>query len=1014
MAGSDRFAKLNAAQLKAVTTIDGPVLVVAGPGTGKTELLSARVANILQTTDTAPASILCLTYTEAGVIAMRQRLFQFIGSAAYAVGIYTYHAFCNEIIAENMEYFGRHDWQPITDVESIQLVEEIVRGFDAHHPLARVTDYNEVPRLRELYSIMKREGWSVDDIRQAVAAYLQELPFREEFIYQRKNGNFQKGDLKVKALEEEKQKMAKLLAAAESLSVYQEKLRLAGRYDYEDMISWVVAAFRQNDHLLARYQEKYLYILVDEFQDTNGAQYQILRSLTEFWGDQANVMVVGDDDQSIFRFQGASRQNIMDFMADYPKTLTRIVLTDNYRSTTPILEAAGGLIAHNEDRLEGDGEKQLRALAGKEPAVQPVVVEYFNTRHEEMDIVSQIIDLKKQAVDLSDVAIIYREHRQAANIIKMLEREGVPLNVKLSTNILTTVIVDQMVTLLTYLVGEIKEPFSQEALLFKILHYDFWGIKAHDVALLVHGLQQLSKDKKLPLRLAITDYPRILQLELAAPRELIAFGQLLSSWLEEFANEQFLPFFAKLLEEGKILERVLTSTDKLWNLQILSALSDFAKAEAAKNEYLTAADFLETIAAMQKYSVPLNINKLVSAPHGVNLITAHSAKGLEFTYVFLMGATAMVWDGSGNRQGYRFPDNLLPTARQNSDSDNRRLFYVAMTRAKQYLQISFAARNTEGKEQEKSRLIAELEESGTVDGRSVTLSEAVISAGEQKILLPVHLPEASLLSASQLDELLSNYRLSSTHLNKYLTCPLSFYFENILKVPTVRATTMTYGTCVHRALELTYQDYLNGESALEERVAQYFQREMQRVQAFFPRAEYRQRLEHGEDYLVRYVHQNGPQWSKQVVLEYPIRTAVYEGVPLSGKLDRLEMLGEQAVRVIDYKTGKYSSASRNGKFRPAQGDFMGGDYWRQVVFYKILLESDVYHKWRFASAVIDFVEPEGTEFSQAAIEVSPAEVALVAQQIKDTYAKILRHEFTTGCNDEDCEWCTFVRTHGGL
>jgi len=296
----DILAQLNEEQLAAVNKVDGPVLVVAGPGTGKTQILAARIGKILLETDAQPNEILCLTYTDAGAVAMRKRLFEFIGPDAYRINIYTFHAFCNEIIQENLDYFGKLSLEPLTDLDGAMLFRELVDQFGKDHLLKRFTGdiYYDVPRLKSLFSTMKRENWQLDMIEKAVQEYIDDLPNREEFVYKRPNAakGIQKGDLKQKDVDAAKETMAKLLCAVGEFANYEAKMKERSNYDYDDMIIWVLRAFRENEDLLRRYQERYQYILVDEFQDTSGSQNELLKFILAYW-DTPNVFVVGDDDQ---------------------------------------------------------------------------------------------------------------------------------------------------------------------------------------------------------------------------------------------------------------------------------------------------------------------------------------------------------------------------------------------------------------------------------------------------------------------------------------------------------------------------------------------------------------------------------------------------------------------------------------------------------------------------------------------------------------------------------------------
>src|ERR1700704_661451 len=212
---SDEYQKLNDQQRKAVDTIEGPVMVIAGPGTGKTQILASRIGKILLETDAAPQNILCLTYTDAGVVAMRKRLLQFIGPDAYKVGIYTFHAFCNDVIQENLSLFEKTSLDPISDLEKIELFKQLIDSFPKTHPLKRYRGdvYFEINNLQSLFSIMKREGWAPAFINRKIDEYIAVLPKREDYIYKRKYKEFNAGDLKKDKIEEEKERMERLRAA---------------------------------------------------------------------------------------------------------------------------------------------------------------------------------------------------------------------------------------------------------------------------------------------------------------------------------------------------------------------------------------------------------------------------------------------------------------------------------------------------------------------------------------------------------------------------------------------------------------------------------------------------------------------------------------------------------------------------------------------------------------------------------------------------------------------------------
>src|SRR6195952_476250 len=337
----NEYNKLNTEQRKAVDTIEGPVMVNAGPGTGKTQILALRIGSILQQTDTNPNNVLCLTYTENGAIEMRNRLLKIIGSAAYNVRIHTFHSFCNEVIQDNLTYFGKLNLAPIGDLEEIDLYYKLIDSIEKDNPLKRFRGevYYEKDRLKSLYSLMKKEAWEPPYLNERIDAYIRELPLREGFFYKRKYKEFNAGDPKTAAIADEKDKMEMLRAAVNLYPRYNDMMAAESRYNFDDMILWVLDAFAKNRNMLLDYQERFLYFLVDEFQDTSRSQNLLLQYLTGYW-DIPNLFVVGDADQSIFSFQDANVENIIEVEKKYAGNLTKIDLVNNYRSTQNVLNAA--------------------------------------------------------------------------------------------------------------------------------------------------------------------------------------------------------------------------------------------------------------------------------------------------------------------------------------------------------------------------------------------------------------------------------------------------------------------------------------------------------------------------------------------------------------------------------------------------------------------------------------------------------------------------------------------------
>ncbi|HNU15969.1 MAG TPA: ATP-dependent helicase, partial [Chitinophagaceae bacterium] len=485
---AEEFERLNEKQQLAVNTIEGPVMVIAGPGTGKTQILASRIGKILLETDALPENILCLTYTDAGVMAMRKRLLQFIGPDAYKVHLYTFHAFCNDVIQENLSLFEKTSLDPVSELEKIQFYKELIDSFPKNHPLKRYRGdvYFEVNNLQHLFSNMKREGWTPAFINQKIDEYIADLPKRDEFIYKtNKAGKWNKGDLKP-AYQDEIERMEKLRAAVGEFDRFQQLMRKRNRYDFDDMINWVIKAFEEDKNLLAGYQEKFQYILVDEYQDTSGTQNRLVELLISYW-EKPNVFVVGDDDQSIYRFQGANVENMLQFADNYQKDLLTVVLTNNYRSTQPILDISKSLIDRNEERLVKQIEGLSKELLSSKEKLKhlthlPFIHEYETQRLEMIGIVKRVQQLAAQGIQPGRIGIIYKENKYGEELSQYFKLLNISVYSKRNLNILELPLARKIILLLKYLVSEHDIPYSGDEMLFEILHFDWFGIPPVEIA----------------------------------------------------------------------------------------------------------------------------------------------------------------------------------------------------------------------------------------------------------------------------------------------------------------------------------------------------------------------------------------------------------------------------------------------------------------------------------------------------------------------------------------------------
>jgi DNA helicase-2/ATP-dependent DNA helicase PcrA len=1031
---NDKFqqalAGLNPEQLAAVNTMDGPVLVVAGPGTGKTQILAARIGKILTDTDALPSEILCLTYTDAGAVAMRKRLFEFIGPDAYRINIYTFHAFCNEIIQENLEYFGKLNLESLSDLESAMLFRELVDDFDNDHLLKRFTGdiYYDTKRLKDLFSTMKRENWDVELIERAVQEYLDDIPNREEFVYKRANAKtgIKVGDPKQKDIDAAHETMSKLLAAVGEYKNYDAKMKARGRYDYDDMIIWVLRAFGNNEEILRKYQERYQYILVDEFQDTSGSQNELLRFLLNYW-DVPNVFVVGDDDQSIFKFQGANMKNILDFATDYVDTLRTVVLKHNYRSNQHILDISKALINNNFERLTSQLklDKDLRASHPRfaEMPVEPVINEYENPDQELVDVSAQIKQLIDNGMPPGEIAVIYRNHSQVEEMIKYLDIQKISVNTKRKIDILTQPFGEKIINILRYLAMELDSPYSGDELLFEIMHYDFFNIAPIEIAkasiaVAKENYGTISNNKpKTSLRRYISEMRLPAQPDLFDPGKNVGMKYLINDideLLKSALSNTLQAFFQDVIAKMGILRYIMQQTDKGGHMQMLTSFFDFLKDESRKNPEIKLPELIATVELMKKNNIRLDLNQVIFSDNGVNFLTAHGSKGLEFEHVFFIGCDKRTWDSKGRNNGFSLPDTLTQTASDDiaQKEEARRLFYVAITRAKQHLAISYANKDKKAKDQEASQFVGEILASTDLQVHYPRVTETAMLGFYVTQFSEAEKPKVELLDKNYINQLLQNYTLSVTHLSNYLDCPLRFYFQCLIRVPSGKSPSATFGQAVHWALNKTYRllkendnEFLSTEQFMNE-----FRWYMARNRDSFNKDEFKLRVAYGEKILPAYYEQNVNNWNKVAITERTIKNIEIAGVPIKGNLDKMEF-DNKHVTVVDYKTGKLRNA-KDKLLRPTNDTPNGGDYWRQGVFYKILVDHDRTNDWEVVSTIFDFVEPisEG-EYHREKFVITPEDIETVTEQITTTYQKIMAHDFNTGCGKKECDWCHFVKSN---
>lgn len=990
---TEAYKKLNAEQRQAVDTIDGPVMLVAGPGTGKTQTLALRIANILSKTDTLASSILALTFTESGARAMRSRLASMIGAEAYYVNISTFHAFCIEIIKDYPDAFTLNpSLEPLSDLDKLKIIYQLLDTIPLK--LLRPTGAPRlyVKSILGAISDLKREGISVDEFEHL-------LKVEELFL-----GSDEGKDLKKVEAGKRMHNLAKNIELNILYRAYESELKKLESFDFEDMISTVVNAFKTNEDLLRACQEKYHYILVDEYQDTNSAQNELLLSLASFWGDEANIFVTGDPDQSIMRFQGASIENQLSFIKVYPRA-TVITLKQNYRSTQTILDVADSLISHNNLRISdvvpsvdphlvsqiGEGKKVHLATLSGSTAETIFIAE---------DIKSKI----KNGVSPSDIAVIYHTNKESTIIADTLIKYGLDYTVQGGANILADPTVRNFLKILG-VIYKMRDSDDDEDL-FTILHYDIFHIDPLDVL----KISRLAGVKRLNLFDVLSKPSLLDSLDLTTRSEIDSAIAALASWQALDAETTFSEFFEKVLNESGYLTWVLDQSDSHHRLARLNTLFDEVKRMNRSDHRLDLKGFIENLRIMEDNNLRLEESTYGASRDAITLTTAHKSKGLEWEHVYIYKAIDKGWGNNKKPEKITLPEGVLKNVKlsdKEKNEDERRLFYVASTRAKSELTITHAnSYSSYGNSREAipTMFISELGDAN-LDHVDVDLIEAEAHKHIETMLTDNHIVDYSAAETAFLQDIADNYKLSATSLNSYLFCAYKFKLDKLLRVPHAKKSHLAFGTAIHASFESFYKKFqADGLVPTKDFLLSEFDRALD--SAIITKTDLAIFKVKGVEVLSSYYDFHASSFALPLATEKNVSARIGD-IEISGKLDRLDWASRQdkTVRVVDYKTG---SAKTMGEIEGTTKN-SDGDLQRQLEFYKLLIDSDPSLNYKFGEAMLDFVEEpkDKGKDGKRSILVNDEQVTRLRETIIEAMTNIRALNFPRTTDQKKCETCYF-------
>ena len=667
---SKAFLELNDEQRLAVESIHGPLMVIAGPGTGKTQVLTLRIANILKKEDVSPENILALTFTESGASTMRKRLIQYIGLAAYSINIKTFHGFANDIIQTYPEYFpnilGRIN---LVDVDASLILEKIIQELSLKELRPYAEPFYYLKAIESAIREIKHEGIDVKEFLKIVELESQNFNSREDLFHTK--GAY-KGKMKGVFIEEEKL-IKKHKELASIYEAYEVELMKARFYDYADMIKVLETTLRENDDLRLILEEKYQFILIDEHQDTNNSQNKIIESLV-FSSESPNLFVVGDEKQAIFRFQGASIENFLYFKSRF-KDVKIITLKSNYRSTNVILNAAQ-VIKPSQIKLEARASKPNELIK---------IVEVPTMFDEAHYVLSDIKNKIQNGISPSSMAVIAREHRDFIDLIKYANYYGLEYNVRSHDNLFSNDLVREIILIMEAVIYYADFEITVRALhvpIFQIQPFDLYKVIAYCRKRGLHLFDCLRK-------------PEILHnLDLSSMSALYSAYEVLTKIHLEAKNKVGSQVFDNLLHYTGLMNAALNSSSMEKNLALIGTLFDEYRELLVTHNEATLADFL--IYLKQKISKRIlpKIRELNVKKSEIRFLTVHQAKGQEFDYVYIIETTSQKWGKRRKHNVIALPLKVFSRSTReimalDEEVEERNIFYVALTRAKNGITIIY-------------------------------------------------------------------------------------------------------------------------------------------------------------------------------------------------------------------------------------------------------------------------------------------------------------------------------------
>jgi DNA helicase-2/ATP-dependent DNA helicase PcrA len=967
------YKKLNSAQKQAVDTIDGPVMVVAGPGTGKTQVLALRIANILTKTDTPADGVLCLTFTNSGVSAMRERLRRYIGSAGAKINIFTFHSFGMKMIEEYHHVLDL-DTPPklLDDGSTIIIFDQILNSHNWEHLRPRADNTRYFKDLKSLISVLKRDGIRSHDFATEVKNEIEKIENDPASISSRGES---KGELK-KEIVKKIEGLHRTLEVAEFYKKY-EKVKKDGNYlDYDDVLENLVNIVEYSDDARDDIKERFLYVLVDEHQDSSKLQNEFLERV---WGrvEKPNIFVVGDDRQLIYGFGGASLAYFEGFRNTFSDSKL-ITLTENYRSTQRILDVAHTLLTSKM------ADAELKSISKDEYPLR-----LFECNFERDEIIAAGRDIKehieKYDIDPNSCAMLVPKNKHVATALRVLKDLGIKASSGESFNLFEIKEAQSLINVLRVVV----DPFDNVALA-STLFDPLSGILPLDAHKFLRSINaktfNLAED---------TSKPTSLFSENTTEKKWLA---RLRDWTNLVSTHDVYSIVQKIGNE-LLIESAQDHEALVLRVEVVRTLLHIVLSETERNPKVSLKDLLETIARLESYGskIPLAV---FGKNEGVKVLTLHASKGLEFDYAWIAHMDEASFE-RGKKGGFSLPESIGNLIEAKDEEVLKRELYVAITRAKKFCTISYATSSYEGRDKVLSHIVAEITDT-LFDKVSVQEVENIIAQENISTYvsnneIPKHKTDLGDLVNLVKDEY-EDKLVSVSLLNNFFECPWKWYFRNLLQLPEPLSESLEFGNRAHNAIDTILK--LNRMPTPEEILeCTNHDHEVAKI-------------------VKNWVEEDLPQVaeSRENEKSISVKDNRFPNLTIYGKIDLIEKIGPKEARVTDFKTG---SAKKKSEIEKTDDEGRMSNMLRQLAMYSYLLSQNLKWNTEVSRSRLLFLEAKSTRDRYYDTSISNEEIDLLIRDIQDYDTWLSSGEWVTrpcnfnayGKQNAVCEYCKMAEIY---